>query len=456
MDNQLEWQERYNIGVPLLDEEHRKLFGIIDRLLVCSQQKEKHQWVCQEGIKYFKNFAIKHFENEEEYMRSIQYGHYDIHKRIHDDFRNNTIPALERELERENYSEEAVNHFLGVCTGWLVGHTLTEDHAITGRLESKWGSLLQEEESAALSEALTRVLYDVFRLEGQVVSEAYGGEMFGGGVYYRLSYHSEEKGAWEIYLAFDNMILINTVGKIMGYRFDKVNATLINAVRYVTQQMMECIRHYFPTLESCALKEEKLLNYNQFKEQFDRKFPRCSLLFDTSEGYFSFSVAGPLPVEESEAFSIRIDEDGEAIEDYIAQNLASQEAEKNKKKVLVVDDSKVTRTAMARLLEQDYVIEEADSGLAALRCIMLNRPDLILLDYEMPICDGGQVLEMIRSEKDYDHIPVFFLTGRGDAETVKKVRRLKPAGYLLKTLPLEDVKEKIDDYFETEAGSLQQ
>ena len=66
MGAQLVWKERYNIGVAAIDEEHRKLFSIIDRLLVGSKQKDKIQWVCQEGIKYFKNFAIKHYAEEEE------------------------------------------------------------------------------------------------------------------------------------------------------------------------------------------------------------------------------------------------------------------------------------------------------------------------------------------------------------------------------------------------------
>ena len=89
----------------------------------------------------------------------------------------------------------------------------------------------------------------------------------------------------------------------------------------------------------------------------------------------------------------------------------------------------------------------AASGLAAIRCITLNRPDLILLDYEMPVCDGSQVLEMIRAEEDFADIPVFFLTGRVDKGTVQKVIALKPTGYLVKTQNLSEIKKGIDDYF---------
>ena len=73
---------------------------------------------------------------------------------------------------------------------------------------------------------------------------------------------------------------------------------------------------------------------------------------------------------------------------------------------------------------------------------------MILLDYEMPVCDGKQALEMIRSDKDVADIPVIFLTGRGDRETVEKVMELKPERYLLKTLSDEKIKKGIDAFFD--------
>ena len=118
-----------------------------------------------------------------------------------------------------------------------------------------------------------------------------------------------------------------------------------------------------------------------------------------------------------------------------------------KKKILVVDDSSVAREAMKELLEKDYQISLARSATSAIRSMTLNQPDLILLDYEMPVCDGRQILEMIRSEQEFANIPVFFLTSRVDKEGVKKVIPLKPEGYLLKSLKPEEIKKNIDDYF---------
>lgn len=118
-----------------------------------------------------------------------------------------------------------------------------------------------------------------------------------------------------------------------------------------------------------------------------------------------------------------------------------------KRKVLVVDDSATVRQGIRKLLTEDYDVALAQSGTAAIRCIILDKPDLVLLDYEMPVCDGRQVLEMIRSEDTLSDTPVIFLTGRSDPETVKKLVALKPDGYLVKDLKPAQIKQKIDEYF---------
>ena len=125
-----------------------------------------------------------------------------------------------------------------------------------------------------------------------------------------------------------------------------------------------------------------------------------------------------------------------------------QQRKTAKPKILVVDDSMTVRHSIKQLLEQDYEIAMAESGVGAIRTITLNKPDLVLLDYEMPVCDGRQTLEMLRSEKEFADLPVIFLTGRRDTESMIKVMPLKPAGYLLKTSKPEEIQKEIRDFFE--------
>ena len=431
MENQLVWKDVFNIGIKIIDDEHQRLFMIINKLFALKEEEKRSRKICQEGIKYFKEHALKHFEAEERYMELIAYEGIDVHKRLHRDFRENSLPALERELEREDYSPAAVDHFLAVCAGWLIGHTLTEDKAIAGEKRSRWAELLPEEELKAMKKVIIKLLEDMFRLKAQVISDSYSGEEFGESVYYRLVYgRKEDDEKWEILLALEDRILLGTIGKLMGTKSDKLDIILLNAARYMECQLVRRVMAHYPSISSYEMMEEDFLTYEQFREIFEKKQPQVSLLFDTNEGYFSYCVIAP-----------HLPEGG------IGEKYFIEKEKQEKKKILVVDDSSTTRLGMELLLAENYDVSEVSSGAAAIRAITLERPDLVLLDYEMPVCDGRHVLEMLRAEKEFSDIPVIFLTSRDDQESVKNVLSLNADGYLLKYLKPADIKKRIDGYF---------
>lgn len=441
--NQLIWQDRFNIGVESIDKEHKKLFTIMNRLLAFTEQDLKSKWVCEEGIKYFRNHAMKHFSEEEVYMASINYRGFETHRRIHDNFRTSTLPALEKELMQTGYSPEAINHFLGVCAGWLIGHTLTEDHAIVGKSISKWENLLPEEELEAMEETIIGLLYDLFQLNSKIISEHYGGEKFGKGIYYRLIYENEQGEKWETLMVFEEKVLMNSIGKLMSTKSEKLSVFLMNATRYTAQQFVASIKEHMPMAETFELKEESLLTYKQFQKIFEEERPQCSLLFDTGAGYFAYCMLAPHLTQQDTGVTIKAENAMGEIKKY----LKKEHEKSQKKKILIVDDSSSMRQAMKELLENDYQVALAKSGLSAIRSITLDRPDLVLLDYEMPICDGRQVLQMIRSEEELADISVIFLTSVVDRERITKVLSLKPTGYLSKNLKAGEIKKNIDEFF---------
>ena len=123
-----------------------------------------------------------------------------------------------------------------------------------------------------------------------------------------------------------------------------------------------------------------------------------------------------------------------------------------KKKILVVDDSGAMLRNVKGWLEDHYQVVLANSGAMAIKYLATDRPDLVLLDYEMPIADGKQALGMIRAEKEFADMPVIFLTSKDDKESVLQVMSLKPDGYLLKTLEPAKIIQAIDDFFEKQKG----
>lgn len=123
-----------------------------------------------------------------------------------------------------------------------------------------------------------------------------------------------------------------------------------------------------------------------------------------------------------------------------------------KKKILVVDDSGAMLRNIKGWLENDYQVILANSGAMAIKYLATNRPDLVLLDYEMPVVDGRQVLEMIRTETEFSDVPVIFLTSKNDKESILKVMALKPEGYLLKTMEPDRIVQEIHNFFEKRKG----
>ena len=120
----------------------------------------------------------------------------------------------------------------------------------------------------------------------------------------------------------------------------------------------------------------------------------------------------------------------------------------NKKpNILIVDDDSVYLRTVHEWLHEKYHLTMVNSGMNAITYLAKHTPDLILLDYEMPIADGPQILEMIRSEKSTKDTPVMFLTGQNNRENVENVIRLKPAGYLLKSMKPWELIRAIDNFF---------
>ncbi|HEX2040445.1 MAG TPA: diguanylate cyclase, partial [Acidimicrobiales bacterium] len=101
--------------------------------------------------------------------------------------------------------------------------------------------------------------------------------------------------------------------------------------------------------------------------------------------------------------------------------------------VLVAEDSLVVRAVLRRQLEaHGYDVCEADDGAAALESCRSRRPQVILLDVEMPRLDGHQVLTQLKSDPALADTPVVFLTGRTRTEDVVEALRHGAHDYLRK------------------------
>lgn len=124
-------------------------------------------------------------------------------------------------------------------------------------------------------------------------------------------------------------------------------------------------------------------------------------------------------------------------------------AEKTKHNILLCDDDLMFLKMVQEWLSAKYHVTIVKTGIMAVPFALNNQPELILLDYEMPVMNGPKVLEALREDKKTAQIPVVFLTGHSDKESVMEVMKLRPQGYLLKLAKKEDIIASVDNFFMT-------
>lgn len=145
------WKENYAIGVDSIDRAHKELFSVLNRVDKMVLNSGNTQWAVTESIKYFKNYVVKHFADEEAYMLSIGYSKYRQHKAVHDGMRDIILPKMCSDVERAHYSDKAVIKFLDICEKWLSRHILGHDRELVKWTEEPGTSEKASSEPSAVS-----------------------------------------------------------------------------------------------------------------------------------------------------------------------------------------------------------------------------------------------------------------------------------------------------------------
>lgn len=113
--------------------------------------------------------------------------------------------------------------------------------------------------------------------------------------------------------------------------------------------------------------------------------------------------------------------------------------------ILIVDDNPVNLNLLSNMLvEQSYKVRVANSGQKALMSINIRRPDLILLDINMPEMDGYEVCRLLKADNKLRDIPIIFVSALDDV--IDKVKAFKVGGidYITKPIQVEEVMVRIE------------
>ena len=129
-ENPCEFTDEYLVGIEFVDEQHRRLFNIVDRAyrLIRENKEEDHTEDIRDILRRLQEYTEFHFGEEEAYMKKIHYEGLEAQLRAHHGFIDRLNSAAQEDLENEGaeHLEELVEFLLN----WLIQHILKMDKLI--------------------------------------------------------------------------------------------------------------------------------------------------------------------------------------------------------------------------------------------------------------------------------------------------------------------------------------
>jgi two-component system, chemotaxis family, chemotaxis protein CheY len=115
--------------------------------------------------------------------------------------------------------------------------------------------------------------------------------------------------------------------------------------------------------------------------------------------------------------------------------------------VLIVDDDQYMRKVVRTMLSAIGVgtVFEAEDGVSGLDALRQHSPDIVIVDWEMPLVDGSQFVRMVRSPGEFPRpdVPIIMLSGHGDRWRVVEAARIGAHEYLLKPVSTKALRDRI-------------
>ena len=288
---QIQWQDRFKIGVDSIDQAHHRLFAIVQKIMELYVERHESKFACVEGIKFFQAYALKHFAEEAAYMREIGYPGYQAHKRIHDKMRRETLPSLQRELYDTDFSTQAVQHFIGVCTGWLTGHIMVEDRAITGRAVREANMPRPDDEASVIQALFLQPLQEMFGVPVRFMGELSAGDEIQDAQYYELVYHSQQGPKLRFVLVIGEPLLLRVAGAVFGIVLYSMNEIARFAIQEIAQGLIQRATVCFGAgSDEYHLEQERFLDAEEYRRTVEERIPQYRLLFGVKQDCFALCV----------------------------------------------------------------------------------------------------------------------------------------------------------------------
>jgi hemerythrin len=119
----LEWNDKFSVGISMIDEEHKKLIGILNKVIFAKGHNNNPEEL-REVLREMTNYALTHFKTEEAYMKEFNYPEYQDHKEEHRDFSTEIIAYYDKVIKGDC---QIANEIIEYLKWWFVNHIQVTD-----------------------------------------------------------------------------------------------------------------------------------------------------------------------------------------------------------------------------------------------------------------------------------------------------------------------------------------
>lgn len=123
----IHWEDRYSVKIAEIDEQHKKLLEMLAAIEAGTKEADYVKTV-HSVLNELMEYVLVHFYTEEKYMESVNYIHFEAHKKIHEELAQSVNDRVNEIISRETTALDLIklNNFL---VQWIKQHILEEDHA---------------------------------------------------------------------------------------------------------------------------------------------------------------------------------------------------------------------------------------------------------------------------------------------------------------------------------------
>ncbi|MCB1972917.1 MAG: response regulator [Geminicoccaceae bacterium] len=115
------------------------------------------------------------------------------------------------------------------------------------------------------------------------------------------------------------------------------------------------------------------------------------------------------------------------------------------KKILTVDDSRTMREMLRHTLaDAGFEVVTAEDGADGIRKLRESQPDVVITDINMPVMDGFEFIENVRSSEEYNRVPILVLTTESAPEKKKRAQDAGATGWIVKPFDPEKLTRAVN------------